>query len=160
LIDFCAPESDKDYFSRLFVFVKRNIKLYVLDFFFLFMLLIPPYNTTKTLLIFGLFFLLSFRDIILMRLNKFYIQRINISDDKISITIYRYSKFYKTHKLQLSDVDIDSYDKLNFRILKISKNNMPFIKQFPFGYWSNDKINDLLYKIDYQKRQREIEKMF
>jgi len=160
LIDFQAPESDKEYFSRLLEFIKRNMKYYVLDFFFLFMLIIPPYNISKTLLIIVFLLILSIRDIFLMRLSKLFIQHFKISDDKLYFTVYKYSKCFKEYEFNISDVEIDSYEVLDFKILRISKNKASVFKQFPIGYWTNDKIEELLYKIDYQKRQIAIKKMF
>lgn len=153
-LNYQSTETDQSYAGRIFMFVRRNIWLFLLDFLTLVFLIIPPYSWQETQLIILLLFVLLIRDIFILRLAYNHLGRFVAKGNNVIIQYMKGSKLTNEIEEWLPDMDLEIRYSLGFPVLYILKENSIIFKQYPFGDWNGEKMREFIESFyDYKKEQ-------
>lgn len=150
---------NKDFTRRMLRFLKHNIWLYIPDFILIALLVIPPYEMEKTLMIISGLVVLGFRDLVVLRRSTYYLNEFKVDDQMmVTFSVLRYNQIYLTRQNHISNIEL-SREYRPFRLL-ISENNEVVHQQYALGYWKRNKLEELYRKFSDLKQDISIESMF
>lgn len=153
-LNYQSTETDQSYAGRIFMFVRRNIWLFLLDFLTLIFLIIPPYSWQETQLIILLLFVLLIRDIFIFRLAYNHMGQFVAKGNNVIIRYIKGSKLTDEMEEWLPDMDLEIRYTLGFPVLYILKENGIIFKQYPFGDWNGERMREFIESFyDYKKEQ-------
>ena len=153
-LNYNSTHTDHNYLGRVFLFVKRNYWLFLLDLIVIVFLIIPPYNWEETRLLLILMAVLVIRDIIILRLSHKHLGKFIAKGNEVSIGILIRSNLQDDIVEWLPDIELEIKYKLGIPILNILSGGDIIFKQYPIGIWTIDKMKEFVDAFyDYKKEQ-------
>ena len=149
---------DRDFSRRMMRFVKHNIWFYIPDIILLVILILPPYEMQKTLMIISGLVVLGFRDLIVLRRSTYYLNRFIVEEQMVSFSVMKYNQIFFTRQNHISNVELTREYK-PYRLV-IRENNEVVHIQYAIGYWNRKKLKDLYERFNNLKQDISIESMF
>lgn len=149
---------DKDFANRMMRFVKHNFWIYIPDFVLIILLILPPYEMDKTLMIISGLVVLGFRDVVVLRRSTYYLDRFKVEDQMVSFAVMRYNHIFFTRQNHISNVELVREER-PYRIV-FKENNEVVHQQYAIGYWKKDKLEELYRKFNELKQGISMESMF
>ncbi|MBS3768718.1 MAG: hypothetical protein V5A47_00905 [Bacteroidales bacterium] len=151
-------KENKDFTKRMLRFLKNNLWLYIPDIALIVLLVIPPYEMEKTLMIVSGLVVLGFRDLVVLRRSTYYLNQIKVEDQMVSFSVMRYNQIYLSSENHISNVDlIREYHP--FRLV-IKENGEVVHQQYALGFWSREKLEELYQKFHNLKQGVSMDSMF
>ena len=153
-LNYHSAEADHSYVGRIYLFVKRNLWLFLLDILTIIFLIIPPYSWQETQLVILLIILLIIRDIIILRLGYNHLGEFVAKGNNVIIGIIKGNKLKIENEEWLPDIDLEIKHSLGLPVLYILKENTVIFKQYAYGNWTGDKMREFVESFyDYKKEQ-------
>ncbi len=153
-LNYSSSHSDQSYSGRIFLFVKRNFWLFLIDLIIILFLVLPPYSWAETQLIIVLVFLLLIRDIFILNRSILHLGKFEARGNDIIIGILHKSKIARETTEWLPDIDLEIKNWLGFPVMYILKENEVIFKQYSFGNWTGKKMREFVDSFyDYKKEQ-------
>lgn len=153
-LNYNSTNTDNNYFGRVFLFVKRNYWLFLLDIVIIIFLIIPPYNWEETRLLLAMMVLLLFRDLLILKLSYKHLGRFIAKGNEVLIGILNKSNLHKDLKVWLPDIELEIKYKFGIPVLYITNGSEIVFKQYPIGIWTIDKMKEFIDSFyDYKKEQ-------
>jgi hypothetical protein len=151
-------KENKDFTKRMLRFLKNNLWLYIPDIVLIVLLVIPPYEMEKTLMIVSGLVVLGFRDLVVLRRSTYYLNQIKVEDQMVSFSVMRYNQIYLSSENHISNVDIIR-EYRPFRLV-IKENGEVVHQQYALGFWSREKLEELYQKFHNLKQGVSMDSMF
>lgn len=153
-LNYNSPHTDQSYLGRVFLFVKRNYWLFILDIIIILFLVIPPYHKEETQVLLIMIALLLVRDFLILKISSRHLGRFVAKGNEVVIGILNRSKFEKDVVEWLPDIELEIRYKLGVPVLYILNGTDIVFKQYPVGVWTVDKMREFLDSFyDYKKEQ-------
>lgn len=153
-LNYNSTNSDQNYLGRVFLFVKRNYWLFLLDLIIIIFLIIPPYNWTETRLLLIMIAVLLIRDILILRVSCKHLGKFVAKGNEVLIVILKRSKFQDDIFVWLPDIELEIKYILGIPVLYIMNGSDVILKQYPMGIWTVDKMKEFIDSFyDYKKEQ-------
>ena len=153
-LNYNSKETDHSYFGRVYMFVMRNMWLFLLDVLAIIFIAIPPYSWQETQLILVIVVFLIIRDIFIFRLGYNHLGKFEAKGNTVIIGIIKGSNLKNEKEEWLPDMDVEVKYSLGFPILYITKEGSVLFKQYPFGDWTGEKMREFVESFyDYKKEQ-------
>ncbi len=153
-LNYFSSHSDRSYSSRIFLFIKRNLWLFLFDLIIILFLALPPYSWAETQLIIVLVFLLLVRDIVILKRGILHLGKFEARGNDIIIGILNKNKISKEITEWLPDIDLEIKSWMGFPIMYIYKENEVLFKQHSYGSWTGKKMKEFVDSFyDYKKEQ-------
>jgi hypothetical protein len=149
---------NRDFAKRMLRFLRNNFWLYIPDLILLVLLVLPPYQMEKTLMIISGLVVLGFRDLVVIRRSTYYLSQFKVEEQMVSFSILRYNQPYLTRKNHISNVELVR-EYRPYRLL-IKENNAVIHQQYALGYWNKAKLEELYRKFNDLKQDVSMESMF
>jgi len=154
-LNYNSTHSDQNYLGRVFLFVKRNYWIFLLDLIIVIFLITPPYNLAETKMLLFMIAVLFIRDIVILRISYKHLGKFTAKGNEVIIGILNGSKFQDNDIVGwLPDIELEIRYILGIPVLYILSSNEILLKQYPIGIWTVDKMkefSDSFY--DYKKEQ-------
>jgi len=153
-LNYFSSHSDQSYAGRIFLFVKRNFWLFLLDFIIILFLVLPPFSWEETKLIIVLIFLLLVRDAFILKRSILHLGKFEARGNDIIIGILNKNRLSKEITEWLPDIDLEIKNWMGFPVLYILKENEVIFKQHSYGSWTGKKMKEFVDSFyDYKKEQ-------
>ena len=153
-LNYNSTNSDQNYLGRVFLFVKRNYWLFLLDLIIIIFLIIPPYNWTETRLLLIMIAVLLIRDILILRVSCKHLGKFVAKGNEVLVVILKRSKFQDDIFVWLPDIELEIKYILGIPVLYIMNGSDVILKQYPMGIWTVDKMKEFIDSFyDYKKEQ-------
>lgn len=153
-LNYNSTHSDHNYLGRVFLFVKRNYWLFLLDLIIIIFLIIPPYTWEETKLLLIMIAVLLIRDILILRISCKHLGKFVAKGNEVSIGILKRNKFQKDIIEWLPDMELEIKYILGIPVLYIMDGSDVIFKQYPVGIWTVDKMTEFIESFyDYKKEQ-------
>lgn len=153
-LNYNSSQTDENYFGRVFLFVKRNYGLFILDLVLIIFLAVPPYGKEETVLLLIMFAVLLIRDIIVLSISYKHLGKFIAKGNDVTIGILRKSKFQDDIAGWLPDIELELKYKLGIPVLYIMSGTSVLFKQYPIGIWTIEKMKEFIDSFyDYKKEQ-------
>jgi hypothetical protein len=153
-LNYNSTNSDQNYLGRVFLFVKRNYWLFLLDLIIIIFLIIPPYNWEETRLLLIIIAVLLIRDILILRVSRKHLGKFVAKGNEVLIGILKRSKFQDDIFVWLPDIELEIKYILGIPVLYIMNGSDVILKQYPMGIWTVDKMKEFIDSFyDYKKEQ-------
>jgi hypothetical protein len=153
-LNYFSSHSDRSYTGRIFLFIKRNFWLFLLDFIIILFLVLPPYSWEETKLIIVLVFLLLVRDVFILKRSILHLGKFEARGNDIIIGILNKNRLSKEITEWLPDIDLEIKNWMGFPVLYILKENEVIFKQHSYGSWTGKKMKEFVDSFyDYKKEQ-------
>ncbi len=153
-LNYNSSHSDQNYLGRVFLFVKRNYWLFLLDLIIIIFLIIPPYDWEETRLLLIMIAVLLIRDIIILSVSYKHLGKFVAKGNEVLIGILKRSKFQDDIVEWLPDMELEIKYILGIPVLYIMDGSDVIFKQYPIGIWTVDKMKEFIESFyDYKKEQ-------
>lgn len=153
-LNYHSIEADHSYMGRVYMFIRRNIWLFLIDILTILFLAIPPYSWQETQIIILLILLLIIRDIFVLRIGYSHLGEFVAKGNNVLIGIIKGNKIKVESEEWLPDIDLEVKYTLGFPVLYILKENSVIFKQYPYGTWTGEKMREFTESFyDYKKEQ-------
>ncbi len=153
-LNYNSTHTDHSYLGRVFLFVKRNYWLFIIDVIIIFFLIIPPYDWEETRLLLVIMAVLLFRDFLILKLSSKHLGKFIAKGNEILIGILNKSKLQEDITEWLPDIELEIKYKFGVPVLYIFNGSDIVFKQFPVGIWTVDKMKEFVDSFyDYKKEQ-------
>jgi len=148
----------QDFSKRILRFAARKFYLYIPDLVLITLLVIPPYKGEQILMIVTGLVILGFRDIVLMRRSKYYLNQFKVEAQSVYFSLIRYNDVVEIHENHIANVSMEKGSQ-PFRLI-IRENNKVVHQQYAIGYWTKSRLNELYEQFNSLKQDVTLESMF
>ena len=148
----------KDFIKRLLRIVKNNIWLYIPDLILIGILVTPPYELEKTVMIITGLLVLAIRDLDILRRTIFYLSEIKVEDQMVSFSIMKYNDIYDVQESHISNVELVKRYKPYRLVFRLK--NQEIHQQYAIGFWKRQKLEELYRNFNDLKQGISIDDMF
>ena len=148
----------REFSKRILRFIRNRFYLYIPDLALITLLVIPPYDTEKVLMIVTGLVVLGFRDIIIMRRSIHYLNQFKVEDQNVQFSLIKYNEVNEEHDNHIANVNLEKAST-PFRLV-IRENNRVVHQQYAMGYWTKSRLEDLYNKFNHLKQDVTLESMF
>ncbi len=153
-LNYSSPHSDQNYLGRVFLFIKRNYWLFLLDLIIILFLILPPYTWEETKLLLIMIGVLLIRDILILRISCKHLGKFVAKGNEVLIGILKGNKLQNDIIEWLPDMELEIKYILGFPVLYIMDGSDVIFKQYPVGIWTVDKMKEFIESFyDYKKEQ-------
>ncbi len=153
-LNYNSPHSDRNYLGRVFLFIKRNYWLFLLDLIIIIFLILPPYTWEETKLLLIMIAVLLIRDILILRISCKHLGKFVARGNEVLIGILKRSKLQDDIIEWLPDMELEIKYILGIPVLHIMDGSDVIFKQYPIGVWTVDKMKEFIDSFyDYKKEQ-------
>lgn len=153
-LNYYSSHNDRSYSGRIFLFVKRNIWLFLIDLIVILFFALPPYSWAETQLILVLIFLLLTRDVFILKRSILHLGKFEAKGNDIIIGILHRSKITKEFTEWLPDIDLEIKSWMGYPVMNVLKDNEVIFKQYSYGSWTGKKMREFVDSFyDYKKEQ-------
>lgn len=159
-LNYKSSHQDQGFLSRIFLFLKRNYWLYSLEVLLIVLLALPPYNWDEIKIIILLAVIILVRDSIIFRLSYKHLGTFVAKGNEVFIGIIYGNKIKKELTEWLPELDIEIKYQFGIPALHIIKGNDILFKQYAFGVWSVQKMNEFVNSFYDYKKEQALWKMF
>ena len=140
--------------------MKRNYWLFILEILVLISLVFLPYNNEELIMLISILFLLIIRDLVILKLSYRHMGKFIARGKEIFIEIIHGSKIRVKKKEWLSEIELEIKYTLGFPVLYFTKGNETIFKQYSFGMWSAQKMNEFVNSFYSHKKDQALWKMY
>lgn len=159
-LNYKSTHEDQGFISRIFLFLKRNYWLYALELLLVLLIAIPPYGWGEIKLIALIVAVILTRDILIMRLSYRHLGSFVAKGNEVFIGIIYGNKIKKELTEWLPELDLEIKYKFGIPSLYITKGSEILFKQYAFGVWSVQKMNEFVNSFYDYKKEQALWKMF
>jgi hypothetical protein len=159
-LNYHSTHQDQGFLSRIFIFLKRNYWLYALEVLLIVLLILPPYGLDEIRLLILIVAIILTRDFFIFRLSYKHLGGFVAKGNEVYIGIIHGSKIKKEINEWLPELDLEIKYTIGIPVLCIMKGNETLFKQYSFGVWSIQKMNEFVNSFYDYKKEQALWKMF
>lgn len=159
-LNYHSSQKDQGFIGRIMLFLKRNYWLYTLELLLLILLVVPPYGMEELKLILLLVAIILIRDVVIIRMSYYHLGSFVAKGNEVLIGIIKGNKPSKELKEWLPELDLEIKYTFGIPALYINKGNEVLFKQYAFGVWSVQKMNEFVNSFYDYKKEQALWKMF
>ncbi len=153
-LNYNSTHSDQNYLGRVFLFIKRNYWLFLLDLIIILFLILPPYTWEETKLLLITIGVLLIRDILILKISCKHLGKFVAKGNEVLIGILKINKLQDDIIEWLPDMELEIKYILGIPVLHIMDGSDVIFKQYPIGIWTVDKMQEFIDSFyDYKKEQ-------
>ena len=153
-LNYNSTHTDEKYLGRVFMFVKRNYWIFILDLIIIIFFALPPYSKEETLMLVVMIAVLLIRDFIVLKMSYKHLGKFIAKGNNVIIGVLRKSKLQDDIKEWLPDIELEIKYKFGMPILNIMNGQKTIFKQYPIGIWTLSKMEEFVDSFyDYKKEQ-------
>lgn len=159
-LNYYSKHPDNEYLGRVFLFMKRNFYLYLLDIIVILFLILPPYSLRETIYLIIMLLVLSIRDIILLKYSVYHLGEFVAINNDVYIKILKKRKLHQQYKEYITDIEVEINYRIGIPVMYILKQDDVLFKQYPTGIWSAKRMKEFKDSFYDFKKEQAMWKMF